>query len=79
MIDEERRIPDEVIHNISDAGLFKLGTPKEYGGHDVSIRAMVEIISEVAKGNGSVGWVIQIINGNNFNASLSFRRIRFDL
>lgn len=71
MIDEERHIPDEVIQKVSDAGLFKLGTPKEYGGHDVSIRAMVEIISEVAKGNGSVGWVVQIINGNNYNASLS--------
>lgn len=71
IIDEERHIPDEVIHKISDAGLFRLGTPKEYGGHEVSIRAMVEIISEVAKGNGSVGWVVQIINGNNYNASLS--------
>ncbi|MBW7475696.1 acyl-CoA dehydrogenase family protein [Paenibacillus oenotherae] len=71
MIDEERHIPDEVIQKISDAGLFKLGTPKEYGGFDVSIRAMVEIVSEVSKGNGSVGWVVQIINGNNYNASLS--------
>ncbi|WP_433944730.1 acyl-CoA dehydrogenase family protein [Paenibacillus sp. SN-8-1] len=70
-IDEERHIPDEVIQKISDAGLFKLGTPKEYGGHEVSIRAMIEIISELARGNGSVGWVAQIINGNNYNASLS--------
>ncbi|CAH1214662.1 p-hydroxyphenylacetate 3-hydroxylase, oxygenase component [Paenibacillus plantiphilus] len=71
IIDEERHIPDEVFQKISDAGLFKLGTPKEYGGYDVSIRAMVEIVSEVSKGNGSVGWVVQIINGNNYNASLS--------
>lgn len=70
-IDEERHIPEEVIRKISDAGLFKLGTPKEYGGHEVGIRAMVEIVSEVAKGNGSVGWVVQIINGNNYNAALS--------
>ncbi|WP_411347652.1 acyl-CoA dehydrogenase family protein [Paenibacillus sp. WLX2291] len=70
-IDQERHIPDEVITKLSDAGLFKLGTRKIYGGHEVSIRAMVEIISEVAKGNGSVGWVVQIINGNNYNATLS--------
>ncbi len=70
-IDEERHIPDEVIKKVSDAGLFKLGTLKKYGGYEVSIRAMVEIISEVAKGNGSVGWVVQIINGNNYTASLS--------
>ncbi|WP_017688381.1 acyl-CoA dehydrogenase family protein [Paenibacillus sp. PAMC 26794] len=70
-IDEERHIPDEVIQKVSDAGLFKLGTLKKYGGYEVSIRAMVEIISEVAKGNGSVGWVVQIINGNNYNVSLS--------
>lgn len=71
IIDEERHIPEEVIQKISDSGLFKLGTPEKYGGHEVSIRAMVEIISEVAKGNGSVGWVVQIINGNNYTASLS--------
>lgn len=69
-IDEDRHIPEELIQKISHAGLFKLGTPKKYGGHEVSIRALIEIISEVAKGNGSVGWVVQIINGNNFNASL---------
>jgi|GEM_PF-875319 len=79
IIDEKRHIPDEVIQKISDAGLFKLGTPKEYGGHDISIRAMVEIISEVAKGNGSVGWVVQIINGNNYNASLSLPSDVLDL
>lgn len=71
VIDEERHIPEEVIQKVSESGLFKLGTPKEYGGHEVSIRAMVEIISEVAKGNGSVGWIVQIINGNNYTASLS--------
>ncbi|WP_127537166.1 acyl-CoA dehydrogenase family protein [Paenibacillus illinoisensis] len=71
IIDEERHIPEEVIQKVSESGLFKLGTPKKYGGHEVSIRAMVEIISEVAKGNGSVGWVVQIINGNNYTASLS--------
>ncbi|MGG4142671.1 acyl-CoA dehydrogenase family protein [Paenibacillus algorifonticola] len=69
-IDEDRHIPEELIQKISRAGLFKLGTPKKYGGYEVSIRALIEIISEVAKGNGSVGWVVQIINGNNFNASL---------
>lgn len=70
-IDQERHIPDEVIEKLSEAGLFQLGTLQKYGGYEVSIRAMVEIISEVAKGNGSVGWVVQIINGNNYNATLS--------
>ncbi|WP_338554421.1 acyl-CoA dehydrogenase family protein [Paenibacillus sp. KS-LC4] len=69
-IDEDRHIPEELIQKISQAGLFKLGTPKKYGGHEVSIRALIEIISELARGNGSVAWVVQIINGNNFNASL---------
>lgn len=77
-IDEERHIPDEVIQKVSEAGLFKLGTLKKYGGYEVSIRAMIEIISEVAKGNGSVGWVVQIINGNNYTVSLSLPRETLD-
>lgn len=68
-IDKNMHIPEEVIEKLSSAGLFKLRTPKKYGGFEVSIRAMIEIVSEVAKGNGSVGWVIQNINGNNYSAS----------
>ncbi|KQN97163.1 acyl-CoA dehydrogenase family protein [Paenibacillus sp. Leaf72] len=68
-IDKDMHIPEEVIEKLSSAGLFKLRTPKKYGGFEVSIRAMIEIVSEVAKGNGSVGWVIQNINGNNYSAS----------
>ncbi|AIW40048.1 MULTISPECIES: acyl-CoA dehydrogenase family protein [Paenibacillus] len=68
-IDKNMHIPEEVIEKLSSAGLFKLRTPKKYGGFEVSIRAMIEIVSEVAKGNGSVGWVIQNLNGNNYSAS----------
>ncbi|MDQ1235529.1 3-hydroxy-9,10-secoandrosta-1,3,5(10)-triene-9,17-dione monooxygenase [Paenibacillus sp. SORGH_AS306] len=78
-IDEDRHIPEELIEQLAAAGLFKLGTLKKYGGYEVSIRALVEIISEVAKGNGSVGWVVQIINGNNFNATLSLSPQVLDL
>lgn len=78
-IDEERHIPEELIEQISAAGLFRLSTPRKYGGYEVSMHALVEIISEVAKGNGSAGWVVQIVNGNNFNAALSLHPQVLDL
>lgn len=68
-IDTDMNIPEEMIQKLSDTGLFRLRTPREYGGFEVSIRAMIAIVSEVAKGNGSVGWVVQNINGNNYSAS----------
>ncbi|MFK4473565.1 3-hydroxy-9,10-secoandrosta-1,3,5(10)-triene-9,17-dione monooxygenase [Paenibacillus sp. RC73] len=68
-IDKDMHIPEGIIEKVSSAGLFKLRTPKKYGGYEVSIQAMIEIVSEVARGNGSVGWVVQNINGNNYSSS----------
>ncbi len=61
-IDEARRVPDRVIDALSDAGLFRLGVPKRYGGHEADIRTIVDVAATLAESCGSTAWVVTLIN-----------------
>src|SRR6478735_2717815 len=45
------------LTRIAEAGLTGLSVPKEVGGRDVPILEMVEVWSELARADGSIGWV----------------------
>ena len=55
-----RRVPQELITAISEAGLFRMCVPKSSGGLEVSPCVLVDAISTVAAGDGSTGWVTMI-------------------
>lgn len=61
-IDETRRVPDRVIDALADAGLFKLGVPKRYGGHEADIRTIIDVAATLAESCGSTAWVVTLIN-----------------
>lgn len=48
----------ENLDALRAAGLFRLATPPSYGGHNISMRSQVEIISEVGRGCPSTGWIV---------------------
>ncbi|MCO4252133.1 acyl-CoA dehydrogenase family protein [Pseudarthrobacter raffinosi] len=61
-IDETRRVPEHVIEALADAGLFKLGVPKRYGGHEADIRTIIDVAATLAESCGSTAWVVTLIN-----------------
>ncbi|KUN58935.1 oxidoreductase [Streptomyces canus] len=65
-----RRVPDPVIDAIADAGLFKLATPRRYGGHQTSMRTMLDVSATLAEGDGSTSWVVTLVNVCNWLTSL---------
>ncbi|MFJ7772680.1 acyl-CoA dehydrogenase family protein [Streptomyces sp. NPDC097107] len=65
-----RRVPDPVIDAIADAGLFKLATPRRYGGHQTSMRTMLDVSAALAEGDGSTSWVVTLVNVCNWLTSL---------
>ncbi|MFH8467020.1 acyl-CoA dehydrogenase family protein [Streptomyces sp. NPDC017991] len=65
-----RRIPDPVIDALADAGLFKLATPRRYGGHQTSMRTMLDVSATLAEGDGSTSWVVTLVNVCNWLTSL---------
>src|SRR5437899_6422533 len=59
-IEQARRLPDEVVARLRDAGMFRLMMPKEWGGPEMRPAEQVEVIEELAKANASAAWCVMI-------------------
>ncbi|MFF7632991.1 acyl-CoA dehydrogenase family protein [Kitasatospora sp. NPDC008050] len=66
----DRRVPEEVVEAIARAGLFRLGTPRRYGGHEAGMRTLLEVSAALAEGDGSISWVVSLVNACNWVAGL---------
>lgn len=60
--DKDRRVVEENITAMRDAGLFRLMVPKRLGGYQVSMRTSLDVISIIAEGCGASAWVLSLIN-----------------
>ncbi|MGW0844598.1 acyl-CoA dehydrogenase family protein [Streptomyces sp. NPDC002787] len=55
---EDRRwIPDESIELLEKAGVFRIAVPRRFGGLDLSLPQQYAVLSEIARGCASTGWV----------------------
>ncbi|WP_428962046.1 acyl-CoA dehydrogenase family protein [Micromonospora fluostatini] len=59
--EENRRLHDETVAAIEEAGLFKLRTPRRYGGYEVDTRTLVAIAAELGRGDGSTAWTTSVL------------------
>lgn len=55
--ERNRRVPDESIAELRQAGLFKLTQPLEYGGYEQDFDLLNELIMEISAACASTGWV----------------------
>jgi alkylation response protein AidB-like acyl-CoA dehydrogenase len=60
--DAGRRLPDDVVAAVRDAGLCRLMVPARFGGYQTSIREYMEAMAELGRGCGSTAWVASLIN-----------------
>ncbi len=58
----DRRVPDENIQAIQDAGIYRLPVPRRWGGHEASFTTFMKVSEEIGRGDGSTGWVTALIN-----------------
>jgi 3-hydroxy-9,10-secoandrosta-1,3,5(10)-triene-9,17-dione monooxygenase len=56
--EENRILHQEVVQAVADAGLLKMRVPLRYGGYESDVRTVCEVLAELARGDGSVGWTI---------------------
>lgn len=68
--DSDRAVPAEVIRALSDAGVFRLLTPKRYSGHEADLRTLTAVSEVLGEADGSAAWVAMIISVTNWLASL---------
>jgi len=55
--EKNRRLHDDVVAALKDAGMFRLRSPKRYGGYEADTRTLVEVASELGRADGSASWV----------------------
>jgi alkylation response protein AidB-like acyl-CoA dehydrogenase len=58
--EQNRRLHDDVIDALADAGMFRLRVPKRYGGFEADTSTLVDVAAELGRGNGSVAWVTSV-------------------
>jgi alkylation response protein AidB-like acyl-CoA dehydrogenase len=58
--EDNRRIHDESIEALADAGVFRLRTPVRYGGYEADTRTLAEVAAELAKGDGATAWTASV-------------------
>lgn len=58
---EARRVAPEVVKALDDADVFRLLVPKRWGGQGATPRTAVDAVAEVARGDGSTGWIAALM------------------
>ncbi|MEU6139667.1 flavin-dependent monooxygenase [Streptomyces sp. NPDC047081] len=68
--EQERRVPDEVVAALTDAGIYRMNVPKRYGGYQTPVHTQVDALAEVAAACGSTAFAALIQAGCSFIAAL---------
>ena len=58
----DRRVVEESITALTDAGVFKVAQPRRYGGYQASVRTMLDVSAAVAEADGGTAWVVALCN-----------------
>lgn len=77
--DAGRRLPDENVRAIREAGLCRLMVPKRFAGYQTSIRTYIDVMTELGRGCGSTAWVASLVNVCAWLAALFPERAQRDV
>jgi len=59
-IEAARRVPADILDELKRLGVFRMNAPRSHGGLELPLRDSCEVLTEIAKVDGSVGWVVMI-------------------
>jgi len=65
-----RRIAQETIDALREAGLFKITVPRRFGGYEVPIWTKMQVSAALGEADGSTAWVTTLINVCNWMGGL---------
>ena len=77
--EQDRRIAQESIDALEEAGLLSITRPRRFGGFEVDTRTMIEVSREVARGDGSTAWVAALLNGGIWLAGVYGEQAQQDM
>ena len=65
-IDDARRLPDQLVAKLTDAGFFRMMLDRELGGLEVDPLTAAQVVETLSSVSPSVGWVVMIVASTNF-------------
>ncbi|HEX4362333.1 MAG TPA: acyl-CoA dehydrogenase family protein [Pseudonocardia sp.] len=68
--ERDGRLTEPALRALTEAGLFLLGTPARYGGHQSGARTLLDVGAAVSEADGSTGWVLTLGNACAWVAGL---------
>lgn len=58
----DRRVVEDSITALTDAGVFKIAQPRRYGGYETSMRTLLDVSAAVGEADGGTAWVVTLCN-----------------
>jgi indole-3-acetate monooxygenase len=68
-IEAERRLPPALARGLMEAGVFRMGVPRDYDGFEIDPMGQVRVVEELSRIEGSVGWLSMISSAGSFLAA----------
>lgn len=59
-IETARRIPPDLLRELTSAGCFRMLVPKTHGGDEIDLASSFEILETLATADGATGWTVMI-------------------
>ncbi len=66
----ERKIPEETVQKMKDAGFFRVLQPKRWGGYEMDPQVFFDIQLTLAEGCMSTAWIYGVIAVHNWQIAL---------
>ena len=75
----DRRLPDEVVTRLSEAGLFRMLTPCRLDGCETRLRTVVAVTETLGVADGSAAWLVALSTAHAWMAGLFSERAQQDI
>jgi alkylation response protein AidB-like acyl-CoA dehydrogenase len=59
-IEQARRVPPDVVDDLTAAGCFRALVPRSHGGAELDLPTHLRVVEELAAADGSVGWTVML-------------------
>jgi|GEM_PF-3452467 len=68
--EEMQQLSKETVEDFVESDLLRMNQASRWGGHELGCAAVVELVSKVAEGDGSSGWVFGLLASHFWLASV---------